>query len=215
MATRPEAAGRNVSGAAIALVVGLLLVLLVAVWFLFLRGGGAEEEVTAPAPAPAPVAPTPEETERPDRPERRPVETFELFASRDPFKPLVTEGTAGGGTGTTQPAPGDTGTDGGGGGATGGNGGGGTTGGGEGNGGGGGTTAGSSDVDGHRVRLVDVFRQNGKQRAQVQVDGQVYTVSEGDRFAENFKLLSISGSCASMLFGDDQFTLCEGEEILK
>ncbi len=49
----------------------------------------------------------------------------------------------------------------------------------------------------------------------VQVDGTVYTVGEGDRFAENFEVLSISGQCASLLYGDDQFSLCEGEEILK
>jgi hypothetical protein len=47
------------------------------------------------------------------------------------------------------------------------------------------------------------------------VNGDVHSVAEGDVFAENFKLLSVSGDCASMLFGDDQFTICEGEEILK
>ena len=43
----------------------------------------------------------------------------------------------------------------------------------------------------------------------------MHTVAEGEVFAENFKFLSVSGECATMLFGDDQFTLCEGEEILK
>jgi hypothetical protein len=47
------------------------------------------------------------------------------------------------------------------------------------------------------------------------VDGTVYTVDEGEQFAESFQLLSINGECATMLYGDDQFTLCEGEEILK
>ena len=68
-------------------------------------------------------------------------------------------------------------------------------------------------VGGHRVRVVDVF-PNGR-RAQIQVDGTVYTVDEGEVFAENFQLVSASGECATMLFGDDEFTLCEGEEILK
>jgi hypothetical protein len=65
------------------------------------------------------------------------------------------------------------------------------------------------------VRLVDVFTQGGRQRAQVQVDGTVYTVDEGETFAESFEVLSVSNDCATMLFGDDQFTMCEGEEILK
>jgi hypothetical protein len=47
------------------------------------------------------------------------------------------------------------------------------------------------------------------------VDGTVYTVEEGERFATSFELLSLNGDCATMLYGDDQFTLCEGEEILK
>jgi hypothetical protein len=65
------------------------------------------------------------------------------------------------------------------------------------------------------VKLVDVFTQNDRQRAQIQVDGTVYTVDPGETFAESFQLVSISGDCASILFGDDQFTICEGEEILK
>jgi hypothetical protein len=43
----------------------------------------------------------------------------------------------------------------------------------------------------------------------------VYTAQEGETFADSFQLVSASGRCATMLFGDDQFTLCEGEEILK
>jgi hypothetical protein len=88
---------------------------------------------------------------------------------------------------------------------------------------GGGTGTGGSDtigqggrnVEGHTVRLVDIFTENGRERAQVQVDGTVYTVDEGEVFADSFQLLSISGDCATMLYGDDQFTICEGEEILK
>jgi hypothetical protein len=63
--------------------------------------------------------------------------------------------------------------------------------------------------------VVDVYNEGGNARAQVQVDGTVYTVDEGERFADNFQLMSTSGQCATMLYGDDEFTLCEGEEILK
>jgi hypothetical protein len=61
--------------------------------------------------------------------------------------------------------------------------------------------------------VVDVRARGG--RAQIQVDGTVYTVDEGETFADNFQLVDASGECATMLFGDDEFTLCEGEEILK
>ena len=70
-------------------------------------------------------------------------------------------------------------------------------------------------VGDHRVKVVDVYTQNGRDRAQIQVDGTVYTVDEGEEFADNFRLVSASGRCATILFGDDEFTLCEGEEILK
>jgi hypothetical protein len=199
MATRADER-RGTSGAVIALVILLLVLALVGIWYFLLRGDG--EEVAAPTVPSAP-APTPEPTETAARPGRRPVETFEVFAPKDPFRPAVAlagtgatppPGTSGGTTdGTTD------GTTGGNGSATGGNGGGGR----------------NESIGGHRVRLVDVFRENGGERARVQVDGTVYTVREGDRFADNFELLSIEGRCASLLFGDDQFTLCEGEEILK
>ena len=183
--------------------------MLIVLWFLFLRGGG-EEEVAAPVAPPVTVDPTPEITpdvEEPNQPGRGPVETFEVFASKDPFEPLVNPaGTTGAPTGTspaTDPgaapgAPGDGGT------------------GGSGNGGNGsGAGDGGSNISGHTVRLIDTFRQNGRTRAQIQVDGTVYTVDVGERFAENFELVDVSGQCASILYGDDQFSICEGEEILK
>jgi hypothetical protein len=65
-----------------------------------------------------------------------------------------------------------------------------------------------------KVLLVaSTSRQGGG--AEVQVDGVAYTVSRGETFAENFKLLAASGDCVAMLFGDQEFTLCEGDEILK
>ncbi len=57
------------------------------------------------------------------------------------------------------------------------------------------------------MRLLDVFK-NGK-RVQVEVDGRVYTVEEGARFDDNFKLVKIfDGNCARFLFGDQSFELC-------
>ena len=201
----------------VAMVLASLLLLLLLVWFFFLRSDGSDGEVDTSAPVPV------EEVEEQDddtavaSPDKKsPVETFEVFAPKDPFDPLVSASavgaggaqTAGGttttdGTGTTTTdrtgttttttdATGTTTT------TT-------TTGGG----------GGGSDVGGHRVRVIDVYRQGGANRAQVQVDGTVYTIDEGERFADNFQLMSTSGQCATMLFGDDEFTLCEGEEILK
>ena len=213
MATREETARGNVAGRQLLIVVGGLVLLLVVLWFLFLRGGG-EEDLAVPVTPPVTVDPAPEvspDAEEPNQPGGGPVETFEVFASKDPFKPLVDPaGTSGAPTGT---APGtDPGADSGDGGAGAGNG----SGNGAGNGGdGGGSGDGSSNVSGHTVRLIDVYRQGGRTRAQIQVDGTVYTVDVGERFAENFELVDVSGECASILYGDDQFSICEGEEILK
>ena len=216
MATREEPTRRDVAGRQLLIVVGGLVLLLVVLWFLFLRGGG-EPEVAAPVTPPVTVDPTPEVTpdvDEPDQPGRGPVETFEVFASKDPFEPLVNPaGTTGAPTGTA-PATGDTGTAPGADGGTG-NGSNGGTGTDGSDGSGGGSGDGSSNVSGHTVRLIDVYRQNGRTRAQIQVDGTVYTVDVGERFAENFELVDISGQCASILYGDDQFSICEGEEILK
>ncbi|HVF52671.1 MAG TPA: hypothetical protein VNC78_03585 [Actinomycetota bacterium] len=201
----------GISGAQVAMVIGGLVVLLGLLWFFFLRGGGDEVDTAAPAPATTEEAPgeVPEEEGDGRGPGKGPVETFEVFAPKDPFDPVVTADTGGSGGGVTDVGidgtpgagtPGDepgTGDEPGGSNAPGGGGG------------------GDSSVGGHTVRLIEVFQDGGEARAQVQVDGTVFTVDEGEVFGDNFQLLSVSGDCATMLFGDDQFTLCEGEEILK
>ena len=69
-----------------------------------------------------------------------------------------------------------------------------------------------STVGGHEVVLVDVFTEGGESLVQVQVDGQTYTVAVGETFAGNFQLVSVRGGCATFLFGDQSFTLCEPGE---
>lgn len=218
MATTPEgfdttpAPERRLAPAQIGLAVAGILLLLLLLWFLFLRPDDeVAESPTSVAPAPV-VTPEEEEEEAPRR--RSPVETFEVFAPKDPFDPLISPAAATGGGTTAETTTTDiTTTDG-------------ITTDGTTTGDGTGTTTttttttggngdGGEDVGGHRVRVIDVFRDGGQNRAQIQVDGTVYTVDEGERFAQNFQLLSTSGRCATMLFGDDEFTLCEGEEILK
>ena len=68
----------------------------------------------------------------------------------------------------------------------------------------------STNVGGHEVVLLDVFTVNGNGAVDVEVDGVVYSVLEGETFGPNdqFELLSTSGNCATFLFGDDSFTLC-------
>lgn len=210
MASRALTARRigGMPSALVAALIALALLVLGVVFFVVL--GGEEADVEAPpAPrqrAPSPPLPTLAPTEGRGR-----VETFEVFAAKDPFKPLVSEGsggaaatTQGGGGGAAAPASERPVTSGGGGAPAGGGGG-----------AGGGARRGERSIDGRRVRLVNVFTRKGARRVRVRVDDTVYTVEPGERFAENFKLLSASGRCATLLFGDDQFTLCEGEEVLK
>jgi len=67
----------------------------------------------------------------------------------------------------------------------------------------------SSRIGGHTVVLESVFSEGGVQHSQVEVDGTVYRPPVGGRFDNGqFKLVSTSGNCATMLFGDQSFTLC-------
>jgi hypothetical protein len=165
------------------LLLGSLLVVGAAVLFLFvLRGGDESPEAGAPATgsfAPAP-SPTPVEPDQKAAPERL------VFSGRDPFNPAE-------GGGSIQPvgapAPdvspaGDPPAA---------------------------PTGGSSaNVGGKTIVLIDIFSSGGEEQAQVEVDGTVYTVSEGESFdSNNYELVSISGTCADFLYGDQSFTLCE------
>ena len=67
----------------------------------------------------------------------------------------------------------------------------------------------STVIGGHTVVLLDTFTNNGVQMAQVEVDGTVYNVAEGDTFAGGtFELRDVAGNCATFLYGDESFTLC-------
>lgn len=64
-------------------------------------------------------------------------------------------------------------------------------------------------IGGHTVVLLDTFERSGVQRAQVEVDGAVYNVAVGSKFASGaFELRSASSGCATFLFGDQPFSLC-------
>jgi len=68
----------------------------------------------------------------------------------------------------------------------------------------------TQDIGGHQVTLIDAFTTNGHENATVSVDGTVYSVTAGQTFGPNkqYKLQSVSGNCATFLFGDQSFTLC-------
>lgn len=134
--------------------------------------------------------PLPPSTARP-RPTPTPTRTTTpvtpgRFDGRDPFQPLVVAAPPGGGDGSAPP-PGQSG------------------------GPGGPNPTGRS----RRVTLVDIFTQDGDRMATVTVGAQEYTVGEGDRFADNFEVVDITARCATVLFGDQRFTLCIGQEVQK
>lgn len=64
----------------------------------------------------------------------------------------------------------------------------------------------STTIGGKTLVLLDIFQ--GGTKVQVEVNGTVYTVSEGETFDGNFEFVSASGSCANFLYGDQGFTLC-------
>ncbi|MGL4173420.1 MAG: hypothetical protein ACRCTR_05010 [Actinomycetota bacterium] len=45
------------------------------------------------------------------------------------------------------------------------------------------------------------------------VNAKKHTVTEGESFAEYFKLLAIEGECGSVQYGDVTFQLCEGDSV--
>jgi hypothetical protein len=120
------------------------------------------------------------------------VDSFEVFAVRDPFEPPFTETVD-----TTQPTtgsttPGETTTP---------------------------TTSPSFEPPaGQTVSVLDVFEnEDGSVAARVQVGSTVYTVSEGQTFATSYQVVSLDADagCGVFLFGDTQFELCEGEQVIK
>ncbi|HEX6261612.1 MAG TPA: hypothetical protein VF097_02060 [Actinomycetota bacterium] len=188
------------------IVLGVVALAAVAFFFLVVRPGGAPDETAptlgaSPSPDLSP-SPEPEEEEEEEGELPRPrTPGIAFFSGRDPFMPLVedTTTTTNGGTtttngddgGTTTPPPGNGDGD-------------------DGNGGVPSEQRGESiTVGGHTVTLIDILAIG---RVQVEVDGQTYTVSPGETFADNFQLVSVQGGCANFRFGDQSFTLCEPGE---
>lgn len=133
-------------------------------------------------------------------------ETVEVVNARDPFEQLVVDSSGGGatteGTGTTNTDTTNTDTTNT---STGGSGGGSD-----------GSGQDQADVGSTTITLVDIYTgDDDVQRASVEVNNTGYDVLEGETFADRFQLLDIADTCATMLFGDSRFTLCEGDAVRK
>lgn len=167
-------------------------------------GDPGDDDATDPDQGGAAAAGQPDEPAERPKPKRRarqPVtETFEVFSARDPFQQLVvapSEQGAGTGEQTTNT---DGGTD---------------------SGSETGATppdssGGTTSVDGTIFEVTDVYvGDDGEPVALVTVNGKGYEVREGDVFAEHFEVLDLDESCGTFRYGDERFTLCEGEQIRK
>lgn len=152
-------------------------------------GGMDDGEAAQPVPTVAVAAQT--DADQGDEELAAPTAvTYEIYLSRDPFEPVV-------------PAPDDSGNGGGGG-------------------GGGGTTPpeelcteseSEAVCEGLVVELVGIDPQTGD--AIIRVGGAEYMVGVGDEFADRFRVLAIDAPCVTLLYGDESFTLCEGDRVLK
>ncbi|MCZ7526103.1 MAG: hypothetical protein M5U14_06805 [Acidimicrobiia bacterium] len=188
------------------------LALLLVLRFVVLSDGGDDEHTTTPTTEATLVTTAPAETAT-TAPGELPPETFEVFATRNPFAPVVqitpvtvptfTPTTTPGFT-TTPTFPGGTVT----------------------------PTTGAPTVTvtpttpttvvpsqepvaAQAVALLDVFDQDGTATARVRVGSTVYTVVPGQTFATSYQLVSLTDRCGQFLFGDSPFSLCEGEEVIK
>lgn len=118
-----------------------------------------------------------------------PPETGQAFEGKDPFQPLVVAVPAGP-SGSPAPTPTPTGS---------------VT----------GVNGGNNSSSAVTVTLLDIRKQSGKLVATVDVNGKDYNVSEGQTFANNFRVLSLSSSCGTFVFGDERFSLCIGQQVNK
>lgn len=178
--------GRRIGSRERSLLILLGIVALLAVVYLFLvNAGGDDDELDGLGPTPRPTVGEEPEPGLTTPPPR----TDEFFEGKDPFQPLITAGGAGPGNGDgngATPSPGPT-----------------------------AVPTGGDGEELRRVELLDIFESDGTLMATVEVDDEEFNVAEGDRFADNFRVLDLTKECGTFVFGDERFTLCIGQEVLK
>ena len=166
------------------IIFGAVTIVAVAIFFLFVKGGSKSPQSSSPTgqqPNVTQPAPSPSAS-----PSKKPQKEVLVFSGRDPFDPTQGGGsleTSGGSAAVSPPGSPASGP-------------------------GGGS---SQEVGGKTVVLVSIFTQDSQEMAQVEVDGTVYTVGEGDNFDDGYALVSIDGSCANFTHSSSSFTLCETE----
>src|SRR6266540_6526721 len=163
------------------IIFGAVTVVAVAVFFLFIAKG-PKKASTASRPGPQLNVNQPTPTPSPTKAKKKQKEVL-VFSGRDPFDPTQGGGSVAAPAGAPTVSPPGSAS---------------------------GPTGGSSkEVGGKTVVLIDIFTEDGAEKAQVEVDGTVYTVAEGDSFDDGYRLVSIDGTCASFTHDATSFTLCE------
>jgi hypothetical protein len=164
------------------IIFGAVTVVAAAVFFLFIAKGPKTTTAGARRGSQLNVnqpAPTPS----PTKAAKKKLKEVLVFSGRDPFDPTQGGGSVAAPAGAPTVAPPGSSS---------------------------GPTGGSSkQVGGKTVVLIDIFTEDGAEKAQVEVDGTVYTVAEGDSFDDGYRLVSIDGTCASFTHDASSFTLCE------
>jgi hypothetical protein len=171
-------------------IVGFLMLVLLAKFVVFSGGGGTH---TAQSAFPLSAAVGGTTTTAPSSRSTRTPATFDVFATKNPFEPVIIVTPTTNGSNPTAPPPTGTGR------ST-------TT-----------TIVPSNEPEpGTSVALLDVFQQaDGTPMAKVQAGSTVYTVGVGDVFATSYRVVSLDAPCGRFLFGDAPFRLCEGEQVIK
>jgi hypothetical protein len=161
------------------IVFGAVTIVAVAVFFLFIAKG-SKKSPSASSAGSRVIVTQPSPSPSPSKAKKQHREVF-VFSGRDPFDAAQGGGSAPAQAGAPQVAPPSSQA----------------------------PNPSSQNVGGKTVVLVDIFTENNVQKAQVEVDGTVYTVAPGDSFDDNYQLVSISGTCADFTHGSTSFTLCE------
>ena len=179
----------------------LVIVAFLAMKVLGGGGGGGSDSASSPstaatAGAGAPAAST--TTTVPGAPST-PNQSFDVFTTKDPFQPLVTDSASTSfdqaTTNTTAP-PVDNST---------------------------GVTApptipqAQAPAAGTPVSVLEVTSATGTTVARVQVGSTVYTVAVGETFATSYRVVSLDAGtgCGQFQYGDTPFELCVGPQTLK
>jgi hypothetical protein len=195
MATQPQVtAGGSRQLMLVAALAGLLL-LLVGLLVLrpMLRGTG--EGQATPPPVTAGAVPTTTTPQLIGPATSVTASDGAAGSVKDPFKPLVSAGTAAAATESGVTADGGSVTS-----STIAGAGAGTA-----------TTPGGGTSTERQVALVSITGGTAK----VTVDGTAYSVTEGESFAGSYRAVDINSECATFESGTTSFTLCQGEAVLK